>query len=130
MAWADCVCASQRRPGWSAGVTGTLWSVLTPGTLSLSDAVPPGRRWGLFQFAVVTSPLSAVMPCLQTTTASTALILQESALGLRPHALARTCTSGLASACPAFPRLLTAPPHQHLRGPARRRPLQVLPVRA
>ena len=34
MAWADCVCASQRRPGWSAGVTGTLWSVLTPGTSS------------------------------------------------------------------------------------------------
>ena len=130
MGWADCVSAPQRLPGWSAGVKRTFWSVFTLGTLSLSDAFPPERRWGLFLLAVVTSPLSAVMSCLQTTAGSTALILQESALGLRPHTLARMCTSGLGSACPAFPRLLTAPPHQHLRGPARRRPLQVLPARA
>uniref|UniRef100_A0A8C2SAP7 Neuron navigator 1 n=1 Tax=Capra hircus TaxID=9925 RepID=A0A8C2SAP7_CAPHI len=67
-------------------------------------------------FCSLWSPLlSAVTSCLQTTAGSTALIFQEAALGLRPHTLAWTCTSGLGSSCPAFPRLLTTPPHQHLR---------------
>lgn len=114
MGRADCVCFTGA--SWmECVVKGTFWSVFTLGTLSFADAFPLGRQWVLFLFAVVSSSLSAVTSCLQTTAGSTALIFQESALGLRPHTLARTCTSGLGSACPAFPRLLTAPPHQHLR---------------
>ena len=70
---------------------GTFWSVFTLSTLGLSDAFPLGRQRGLFLFAVVTSPLSEVMSCLQTMADPTALILQESVLGLRHTRLPR-CT--------------------------------------
>lgn len=70
---------------------GTIWSVFTLGTLGLSDAFPLGRQWGLFLFTVVTSPLSEVMSCLQTMADPTALILQESALGLH-HTRSPRCT--------------------------------------
>ena len=113
---------SQRLPGWSAGVKGTFWSVFTLSTLGLSDAFPLGRQRGLFLFAVVTSPLSEVMSCLQTMADPTALILQESVLGLRHTRLPR-CTP-LVWGLHAQPSrwLLTAPPHQHLRGPGQTLP--------
>lgn len=110
------------------------WSVFTLGTLGLSDAFPLGRQWGLFLFAVVASPLSEVMSCLQTMADPTALTLQESALGLRlarsPGGTAlgwglhaqppRDCPLPLPAASPGLDRLC----------PARRWSLQAPPAEA